>query len=100
VLCIYSIFMDVHRTDSSLFIQGFLRFTLCATKRKRLLVLLKLHLVIKSTGRSASHSRLASNARDRKELSAAQLSKLPLESQIEELSTRYGSPSSALSYSP
>ncbi|XP_075276011.1 coiled-coil domain-containing protein 13 isoform X1 [Opisthocomus hoazin] len=40
------------------------------------------------TGRSASHSRLASNARDRKELSAAQLSKLPLESQIEELSTR------------
>nr|XP_009918621.1 PREDICTED: coiled-coil domain-containing protein 13 [Haliaeetus albicilla] len=39
------------------------------------------------TGQSASHSRLT-NVSDRKELSAAQLSKLPLESQIEELSTR------------
>ncbi|XP_059674861.1 coiled-coil domain-containing protein 13 [Gavia stellata] len=40
------------------------------------------------TGQSASHSRLTLNVSDRKELSAAQLSKLPLESQIEELSTR------------
>ncbi|XP_064301230.1 coiled-coil domain-containing protein 13 isoform X2 [Phalacrocorax carbo] len=40
------------------------------------------------TGQSASHSRLTLNMSDRKELSAAQLSKLPLESQIEELSTR------------
>ncbi|KAM9276361.1 coiled-coil domain-containing protein 13-like [Cariama cristata] len=40
------------------------------------------------TGRSASHSRLTLNVSDRKELSAAQLSKLPLESQIAELSTR------------
>ncbi|XP_075602947.1 coiled-coil domain-containing protein 13 isoform X4 [Balearica regulorum gibbericeps] len=39
------------------------------------------------TGQSASHSRLTLNVSDRKELSAAQLSKLPLESQIEELST-------------
>ncbi|KAM9284231.1 coiled-coil domain-containing protein 13-like [Cariama cristata] len=38
--------------------------------------------------RSASHSRLTLNVSDRKELSAAQLSKLPLESQIAELSTR------------
>ncbi|XP_052664145.1 coiled-coil domain-containing protein 13 isoform X2 [Harpia harpyja] len=40
------------------------------------------------TGQSASHSRLTLNVSNRKELSAAQLSKLPLESQIEELSTR------------
>lgn len=40
------------------------------------------------TGPSASHSRLTLNVSDRKELSAAQLSKLPLESQLEELSTR------------
>ncbi|KAM9287970.1 LOW QUALITY PROTEIN: coiled-coil domain-containing protein 13 [Cariama cristata] len=40
------------------------------------------------TGESANHSRLTLNASDRKELSAAQLSKLPLESQIEYLSTR------------
>ncbi|XP_075348345.1 coiled-coil domain-containing protein 13 isoform X4 [Mycteria americana] len=40
------------------------------------------------TGHSASHSRLTLNVSDRKELSAVQLSKLPLESQIEELSTR------------
>ncbi|KAM6412755.1 coiled-coil domain-containing protein 13 isoform 3-T4 [Pluvialis apricaria] len=40
------------------------------------------------TGQSMSHSRLPLNVSDRKELSAAQLSKLPLESQIEELSTR------------
>ncbi|XP_009878796.1 PREDICTED: coiled-coil domain-containing protein 13 [Charadrius vociferus] len=40
------------------------------------------------TGQSVSHSRLTLNVSDRKELSAAQLSKLPLESQIEELSTR------------
>ncbi|XP_074719987.1 coiled-coil domain-containing protein 13 isoform X2 [Strix uralensis] len=37
---------------------------------------------------SASHSRLTLNWSDRKELSAAQLSELPLESQIEELSAR------------
>ncbi|XP_026698567.1 coiled-coil domain-containing protein 13 isoform X2 [Athene cunicularia] len=37
---------------------------------------------------SASHSGLPLNWSDRKELSAAQLSELPLESQIEELSTR------------
>uniref|UniRef100_A0A8C3BHF7 Coiled-coil domain-containing protein 13 n=1 Tax=Cairina moschata TaxID=8855 RepID=A0A8C3BHF7_CAIMO len=36
----------------------------------------------------ASHSRLTLNMSDRKELSAAQLSRLPLESQVEELSTR------------
>ncbi|KAM9250205.1 coiled-coil domain-containing protein 13-like [Cariama cristata] len=40
------------------------------------------------TGRSASHSGLTLNVSDRKELSAAQLSKLPLESQLAELSTR------------
>ncbi|CAM9196203.1 unnamed protein product [Bubo scandiacus] len=40
------------------------------------------------TGESASHSRLTLNWSDRKELSAAQLSELPLESQIEELSAR------------
>ncbi|KAM6101732.1 coiled-coil domain-containing protein 13 isoform 2-T3 [Theristicus caerulescens] len=40
------------------------------------------------TGQPASHSRLTLNVSDRKELSAAQLSKLPLESQVEELSTR------------
>ncbi|XP_075000434.1 coiled-coil domain-containing protein 13 isoform X2 [Calonectris borealis] len=40
------------------------------------------------TGQSASHPRLTLNMSDRKELSAAQLSKLPLESQLEELSTR------------
>ncbi|XP_049654930.1 coiled-coil domain-containing protein 13 [Accipiter gentilis] len=40
------------------------------------------------TGQSVSHSRLTLNVSNRKELSAAQLSKLPLESQIEELSTR------------
>ncbi|XP_054673448.1 coiled-coil domain-containing protein 13 isoform X2 [Grus americana] len=39
------------------------------------------------TGQSASHSRFTLNVSDRKERSAAQLSKLPLESQIEELST-------------
>ncbi|XP_009480428.2 coiled-coil domain-containing protein 13 [Pelecanus crispus] len=39
-------------------------------------------------GQSASRSRLTLNVSDRKELSAAQLSRLPLESQIEELSTR------------
>nr|XP_047918250.1 coiled-coil domain-containing protein 13 isoform X1 [Anser cygnoides]XP_047918251.1 coiled-coil domain-containing protein 13 isoform X1 [Anser cygnoides] len=39
------------------------------------------------TGQS-SHPRLTLNVSDRKELSAAQLSRLPLESQIEELSTR------------
>ncbi|XP_074701742.1 coiled-coil domain-containing protein 13 isoform X3 [Strix aluco] len=37
---------------------------------------------------SASHSKLTLNWSDRKELSAAQLSELPLESQIEELSAR------------
>ncbi|XP_040519682.1 coiled-coil domain-containing protein 13 isoform X1 [Gallus gallus] len=40
------------------------------------------------TGQSAGQSRLSLNMGDRKELSAGQLSKLPLESQIEELSTR------------
>ncbi|XP_074430051.1 coiled-coil domain-containing protein 13 isoform X2 [Larus michahellis] len=40
------------------------------------------------TGLSVSHSRPTLNMTDRKELSAAQLSRLPLESQIEELSTR------------
>ncbi|KAM9277699.1 LOW QUALITY PROTEIN: coiled-coil domain-containing protein 13-like [Cariama cristata] len=40
------------------------------------------------TGESASHSRLTLTVSDRKELSAAQLSKLPLESQIAEVSTR------------
>ncbi|KAM6086992.1 coiled-coil domain-containing protein 13 isoform 2-T4 [Chlamydotis macqueenii] len=40
------------------------------------------------TGQSASHSRLTLSLSERKELSAAALSKLPLESQIEELSTR------------
>ncbi|XP_065600878.1 coiled-coil domain-containing protein 13 isoform X2 [Cyrtonyx montezumae] len=40
------------------------------------------------TGQSAVRSRMSLNMGDRKELSAAQLSKLPLESQIEELSTR------------
>ncbi|XP_051468296.1 coiled-coil domain-containing protein 13 isoform X1 [Apus apus] len=39
-------------------------------------------------GQSAHHSKLTRNVSDRKELPAAQLSKLPLESQIEELSTR------------
>lgn len=46
-----------------------------------------------------SHSRLTLNVSSRKELSAAQLSKLPLESQIEELSTRYVFPSSMVCYS-
>ncbi|XP_063180349.1 coiled-coil domain-containing protein 13 isoform X1 [Chroicocephalus ridibundus] len=40
------------------------------------------------TGLSVGHSRPTLNMTDRKELSAAQLSRLPLESQIEELSTR------------
>uniref|UniRef100_A0A663M4A5 Uncharacterized protein n=1 Tax=Athene cunicularia TaxID=194338 RepID=A0A663M4A5_ATHCN len=44
--------------------------------------------MIESTEQSASHSGLPLNWSDRKELSAAQLSELPLESQIEELSTR------------
>lgn len=61
------------------------------------IVLLKLHFVMKSTGQ-ASHSRLTLNMSDRKELSAAQLSRLPLESQVEELSTRYVLPSSTLCY--
>ncbi|XP_071590656.1 coiled-coil domain-containing protein 13 isoform X1 [Heliangelus exortis] len=39
-------------------------------------------------GQAANHSGLTLNVSDRQELSAAQLSKLPLESQIEELSTR------------
>ncbi|KAM6339005.1 coiled-coil domain-containing protein 13 [Podargus strigoides] len=42
------------------------------------------------TGQSANHSRFTLNMSDRKGLSAAQLSKLPLEVQIEELSTRLG----------
>lgn len=63
-----------------------------------LLVLLMLHFVMKFPGQSAGQSRLSLNMSDRKELSAAQLSKLPLESQIEELSTRYGFPSSMLHY--
>ncbi|XP_055662644.1 coiled-coil domain-containing protein 13 [Falco peregrinus] len=40
------------------------------------------------TGQPVSHSRLTVNASDRQELSVAQLSKLPLESQVEELRTR------------
>ncbi|XP_074013175.1 coiled-coil domain-containing protein 13 isoform X2 [Numenius arquata] len=40
------------------------------------------------TGQSVGHSRPTLNVSGRKELSAAQLSRLPLESQIEELSTR------------
>ncbi|XP_042657832.1 coiled-coil domain-containing protein 13 isoform X3 [Tyto alba] len=40
------------------------------------------------TGQPVSHSRRTLNLSDRKELSAAQLSRLPLELQIEELSTR------------
>ncbi|XP_053916552.1 coiled-coil domain-containing protein 13 isoform X2 [Cuculus canorus] len=40
------------------------------------------------TGQSAGHSRLTLNMSDRKELSAAQICNLPLESQVEELSSR------------
>ncbi|KAI6074754.1 Coiled-coil domain-containing protein 13 [Aix galericulata] len=43
---------------------------------------------LRSKTGQASHSRLTLNMSDRKELSAAQLSRLPLESQVEELSTR------------
>ncbi|XP_069715259.1 coiled-coil domain-containing protein 13 [Phaenicophaeus curvirostris] len=42
----------------------------------------------RKTGQSAGHSRLTLSMSDRKELSAAQLSNLPLKSQIEELSSR------------
>ncbi|KAM6374402.1 LOW QUALITY PROTEIN: coiled-coil domain-containing protein 13 [Alca torda] len=44
--------------------------------------------LLSKTGLSVRHSRPTLNMTDRKELSAAQLSRLPLESQIEELSTR------------
>lgn len=53
--------------------------------------LLALHAMIVSAGQSANTAKHTSTVGDRKDVAAVQFSEVPLESQIEELSTRYGS---------